>query len=163
MNSDYILDFTIPQGPTGPTGPSNGLSAYGTRYNATPQTINIALGGTSQVPLPTTGPNLSTSYTTANAITIEETGTYQIDYFLNSSVAVGTTVTFSVRNNNTNIPGTPISRVLTVGTNSLYTGSTIVNLSAGDIIDLAVSALVAVGLTLATGTTALLSITKISA
>ena len=51
----------------------------------------------------------------------------------------------AVRSNGTNIPSTVISRALSVGTNSIYSGSTIVTLAAGTTLDMAVSALLAVG------------------
>ena len=153
---------TGPTGATGPTGSGTGLASFGSKYSETPQTLNIALGGTTQVGLPTGGPNSNMSYTTVNAITVNQTGTYQIAYFLNGTVAVGTTVTLAVRRNGTAIPGASISRLLAVGTGSLYSGTVMIALTAGDVIDLAVSALVAVGITLGTGTNASLNIIKLS-
>lgn len=162
MNSDYLLNFVIPQGPTGPTGPAgSGLSSYGGRYSNTASTINLGIGTQTQVPLAVTMPNLNTSYATANSITVAEAGTYEINYFINLSVTVGTTLTLAVRNNGTNIPSTAISRVLSVGTNSLYNGSVIVTLAANSVIDMAVSALLALGLNLSSGTNATLTVKKI--
>ena len=158
----YTIDFVIPQGPTGPTGPANGLSAYGGKYNDTPQTLNLVIGSASQIPLTNSMPNLNTMYTPVNSITVAQAGTYEINYFSNVSAAIGTTVTQAVRVNGTNIPSTEISRVLAVGVGSTYTGSTIVTLAAGDVIDMAVSALLAVGLTLGNGVNATLSIKKIN-
>ena len=170
----YILDFVIPQGPTGPTGlegiagatgptgPANGLNAYGGKYSNTPQTLNLVIGSSTQIPLANNMPSLNVTYTPANSITVAQAGTYEINYFSNVSVAVGTTVTQAVRVNGTNIPSTIISRVLSVGVGSTYTGSTIVTLSVGDVIDLAVSALLAVGLTLGSGVNATLSIKKLN-
>lgn len=169
--SGYTLDFTIPQGPTGPagiggatgpTGPANGLNAYGGKYNNTPSTLNLIIGAATQIPLVNAMPNLNTTYTPANSITVAQAGTYEINYFSNVSAAVGTTVTQAVRINGTNIPSTIISRVLAVGVGSTYTGSTIVTLAAGDVLDMAVSALLAVGLTLGTGVNATLSIKKLN-
>lgn len=169
--SGYTLDFTIPQGPTGPagidgatgpTGPANGLNAYGGKYNNTPSTLNLIIGSATQIPLANAMPNLNTTYTPANSITVAQAGTYEINYFSNLSAAVGTTVTQAVRINGTNIPSTIISRVLAVGVGSTYTGSTIVTLAAGDVLDMAVSALLAVGLTLGTGVNATLSIKKLN-
>ena len=169
--SGYTLDFTIPQGPTGPagiggatgpTGPANGLNAYGGKYNNTPSTLNLIIGSATQIPLANAMPNLNTTYTPANSITVAQAGTYEINYFSNVSAAVGTTVTQAVRINGTNIPSTIISRVLAVGVGSTYTGSTIVTLAAGDVLDMAVSALLAVGLTLGTGVNATLSIKKLN-
>ena len=107
-------------------------------------------------------PNLNTTYTPANSITVAQAGTYEINYFSNVSAAVGTTVTQAVRINGTNIPSTIISRILAVGVGSTYTGSTIVTLAAGDVLDMAVSALLAVGLTLGAGVNATLSIKKLN-
>ena len=169
--SGYTLDFTIPQGPTGPagiggatgpTGPANGLNAYGGKYNNTPSTLNLIIGSATQIPLANAMPNLNTTYTPANSITVAQAGTYEINYFSNVSAAVGTTVTQAVRINGTNIPSTIISRALAVGVTSTYTGSTIVTLAAGDVLDMAVSALLAVGLTLGAGVNATLSIKKLN-
>lgn len=160
---NYVLDFTIPQGPTGPTGPSNGLAAYGGKYSDTSQTLNLGIGTQTQIPLPSTMPNLNTTYTPANSITVTEAGTYEINYYSNVSVALGTTLTLAVRSNGTNIPDTVISRALSVGVGSIYSGSVIVTLPAGAVIDMAISAALAVGVTLGTGVNATLSVKKLDA
>ncbi len=162
MNSGYTLNFVIPQGPTGPAGPAGGLQAYGGRFNNTASTLNLGILTQSQIPLPTTMPGSNTSYTTNNSITINQTGVYEINYFLNVSASVGTTLTLAVRNNGTNIPSTVISRVLSVGTSSVYSGSTIVNLSSGNVIDMALSALVSLGVNLSSGVNATLTVKKIN-
>lgn len=181
MNSNYLLNFTIPQGPTGPTGnqgisgptgatgptgptgpTSDGLKAYGGKYNNTEQTISLSLLTPSQIPLANTMPNSNTTYTTANTITATQGGIYEINYFINMSAAIATTVTVAVRNNGTNITSSIISRALAVGTNSIYSGSTIVNLSDGANIDLAMSSSLAVGITLGTGVNASLTIKRLN-
>ena len=207
MNSDYLINFVIPQGPTGPqglpgtngitgptgpqglqgitgptgetgptgpqglqgitgptgaTGPANGLNAYGGKYSNTPQTINLTIGTQTQIPLANSMPNFNTTYTPANSITVTEAGTYEINYFSNVSVALGTTLTLAVRNNGTNIPATVISRILSVGVDSIYSGSVVVTLAAGAVIDMAISALLAVGVTLGSGVNATLSVKKIN-
>ena len=188
----YTIDFVIPQGPTGPqglqgitgptgetgptgpqglqgitgptgaTGPANGLNAYGGKYSNTPQTINLTIGTQTQIPLANSMPNFNTTYTPANSITVTEAGTYEINYFSNVSVALGTTLTLAVRNNGTNIPATVISRILSVGVDSIYSGSVVVTLAAGAVIDMAISALLAVGVTLGSGVNATLSVKKIN-
>lgn len=155
----YQLNFIIPQGPT---GPANGLSAYGGKYNNTSSTINIGLGTQSQIPLPSSMPSLNTTYAQANSITVTQTGIYEINFYMMASATLATTLTFAVRANGTNISATVLSRNLSVGANSLYNGSVIVTLNAGSIIDMAVSALVAVGVSLGSGTNASLSVKKIS-
>ncbi len=157
----YTIDFTIPQGPTGATGPAAGLNAYGGKYSNTAQTINIGIGSQTQIALPVNMPNFNVTYTPANSITVDEAGTYEINYFSNVSAAVATTITQAIRINGTNIPSTVISRALSVGVSSIYSGSTIVTLAAGDVIDMAVSALLAVGVTLGSGVNATLSVKKI--
>lgn len=162
-----LAGATGPTGPTGatgitgPTGPANGLNAYGGKYSDTPQTLNLTIGTPTQIPLANAMPNLNTTYTPANSITATQAGTYEINYFSNASVAVGTTVTQAVRINGTNIPSTVITRVLAVGVGSIYNGSVVVTLAAGDVIDMALSALLAVGVTLGAGVNASLSIKKL--
>ncbi len=158
----YSIDFTIPQGPTGPTGPANGLSAYGGKYNDTAQTINLGIGTQTPINLPTAMPSLNTTYTPNNSITVTQAGTYEINYFSNVSAALATTITQAVRANGTNIPSTVISRALSVGTNTIFSGSTIVTLAANTVIDMAVSALISVGLTLGSGLNASLTVKKIN-
>lgn len=157
--SGYTLDFVIPQGPT---GPANGLNAYGGKYSNTPQTLNLVIGSATQIPLANNMPNLNTTYTPTNSITVSQAGTYEINYFSNVSAALGTTITQSIRVNGTNIPSTIISRALSVGVSSIYSGSTIVTLASGDIIDMAISALLAVGITLGSGVNATLSVKKLN-
>lgn len=157
--SGYTLDFVIPQGPT---GPANGLNAYGGKYSNTPQTLNLVIGSATQIPLANNMPNLNTTYTPTNSITVSQAGTYEINYFSNVSAALGTTITQSIRVNGTNIPSTIISRDLSVGVSSIYSGSTIVTLASGDIIDMAISALLAVGITLGSGVNATLSVKKLN-
>ena len=157
--SGYTLDFVIPQGPT---GPANGLNAYGGKYSNTPQTLNLVIGSATQIPLANNMPNLNTTYTPTNSITVSQAGTYEINYFSNVSVAVGTTLTQAVRINGTNIPDTVTSRVLSVGVGSIYSGSVIVTLAAGDVIDMVLSALLAVGVTLGSGVNATLSLKKLN-
>ena len=122
----------------------------------------MGIGTQSQVPLPVSMPNLNTNYTSSNAITVTQSGVYEINFYTNLSAALGTTLTLAIRANGTNIPSTVISRALSVGTSSVYSGSVLVQLDANTIIDMAISALIAVGVTLGSGTTASLTVKKIS-
>ena len=148
-------------GPTGPTGVAN-LNAYGGLYNATPQTLNLTIGGTTQLPIAATMPLKNVTYSTpANTITVANAGVYEINYYTNLSAALGTTVTLSVRRNGTAIPQATLSRVLAVGVGSLYNGSVLVALNAGDVIDMAISALLAVGVTLGDGVNTTLTVKQL--
>ena len=102
------------------------------------------------------------TYTPANSITIITPGNYEITYNTTLSASLGAAVTMSVRQNGTNIPSATISRTLSVGVGSLFSGNTVVALAAGDVIDLAVQALIAVGITLGSGTNAVLTVKKLN-
>lgn len=137
------------------------MSAYGTRYSTAPQTLNLTVGGTTPVPLPTNGPAKGVTYTPANSITVTDAGIYEINYSTTLTAALAATVTFAVRFNGTDIPSATISRALSVGTGSLFSGSTVVDLAAGTVIDMVISALLAVGITLGSGLNAILSVKKL--
>ncbi len=137
------------------------MAAYGGLYSTTPQTLNLIVGSASQIPLPTNGPSEGVTYTPANSITVTNAGTYEINYSTTLTAAVATTVTFAVRVNGTDVPSATISRVLAVGTSSLFNGSTVVTLTAGSVIDMALSALLAVGITLGSGVNAILTVKKL--
>ena len=113
------------------------------------------------MPIPTAMPLKNTTATPANSITVGSAGVYEINYYTNVSAALGTTVTMSVRINGTAIPQATISRVLSVGVGSLYNGSIIIALNAGDVIDMALSALLAVGVTLGGGVNTTLTVKQI--
>ena len=149
-------------GATGPTGPANGLNAYGGRYNNGGQTINLAIGAQTQLSLPQTMPALNESYATANSVTVAQAGDYEITYFMSGTASVATTLTLAVRQNGTNIPSLEISRLLSVGTSSIYSGSAVVTLTAGSTIDMALSALLAVGVTLGGGVNTSLTVKKLN-
>ena len=107
-------------------------------------------------------PNRSVTYTTANSINIQSAGSYEINYYINISDTVATTLTLAVRVNGTNIPSATISRALSVGTGSIYSGSVIVTLAPGDVIDMAVSASLSLGVTLGPGVNATLSVKRLN-
>ena len=75
---------------------------------------------------------------------------------------MATTVTMAVRVNGTNIPSAIIARGLSAGVSSIYSVSTIVTLAPGDVIDIAISALLSVGLTLGNGVNASLSVKRLN-
>jgi len=124
--------------------------------------MSLSVASQTQIPLANTMPNLNTTYTTPNTITVSQAGTYEINYYLNLSMSVASTLTIAVRQNGTNIPATQMSRSLSANANSIYSGSVIVTLTAGTNIDLAMSALVALNVTLSSGVNATLSVKKLN-
>ena len=154
------LTFTIPRGDTGPGG-GGGLLAYGGKYNDTAQTLNLLIGSQEQLPLAVDMPASNVDLSPVNALQIQESGVYEINYMFNASASVGASVTLSVRRNGTIIPSTEEQHLLAVATESIYSGSVIENLSAGDLLDMAVSALAALTLSLSTGVTVTLSVKRL--
>lgn len=107
-------------------------------------------------------PNRGVTYTTANSINIASAGSYEINYYSNISATVATTLTLAVRVNGNNIPSATIFRTLSVGTGSIYSGSVIVTLAPGDVVDMAASATLSLGVTLGTGVNATLSVKRLN-
>lgn len=137
-----------------------GLGAFGGLYNDEIQPISITIGTDEIVPLSSTMPSKDVTYED-DSIVIEEAGIYEINYYLYANVEVGALVTTAVRVNGDNIDSTVISRLVDVDLGTIYSGSTIVELEAGDVIDMAISALLDIEVTLGTGVNASLTIKKI--
>lgn len=153
---------TVPAtGPADPAGPANGLAAYGGLYNNTPQTIALTIGTTSQIPLAIAMPVSNVTVGT-NTLTVNQSGVYEINFFTTASAALGAAVTVLVRRNGVALPETVVTRLLAVNVGTVFSGSIITNLNAGDVIDLATRALLALGLTFGGGVNATLTVKKIS-
>lgn len=137
-----------PQGPTGPTGPigpgNTNVVAYGGIYNSAVQLVFFtAVNDYLQVKL--TNPLPSLNITPNNStLTISETGDYEITYNILVSTSQAVDIGVAVRNNGTVIPVTRGTQTLSLdsATNISYDGRlsaiTIVSLTSGDILDLAV-------------------------
>ncbi len=170
-NQNVILNFSIPRGstgpmgpvgPTGPTGSSTGIDTYGERYTEGAETVSLTANQDAQVPLKTNGPSQNVSYNTANAITVNTTGTYQIYYLLNASSSQQGELTVSLRKNNIELVGTNIALDVTANQNQLFTGSIITTLESNDTIDLAVNQTVTATLSLDSSIGAKISIIKLN-
>ena len=131
---------TVATGATGPAGESvAGLSAYGGKYNATQQTISLTASTPVNVELPTSMPSADVTYAPANSITIVEPGDYEINYLTNLTSTNSGTVELAVRNNSNNIASATLTNRFSDGENAIYSGSTIVTLATGDVIDMVVT------------------------
>ena len=120
------------------------------------------MGSSSQIALANNMPNLNTSNTTQNAITILQTGIYEINYYCNMSLSVATSATLSIRQNGTVIPSTSLTRNVGISSNAMLINSVIVSLSQNDVIDMVLSAGLAASATLGSGVNASLSVKKIN-
>lgn len=84
MNSDYQLNFTIPQGPTGPTGPigpSNFDRAFGYLYNKERiDSIFLPNNQAVQVAFPIRSLKSNIFYPNINTIGFLSAGAYLVSY-----------------------------------------------------------------------------------
>ncbi len=147
------------QGPTGPTGPA--FSTYGRKYNTTTDTITLEPNVSQNIPLGSTGPTNNITTNTQNALTITQTGVYQVDYYFAGSSSAAGNITVEVKQNATPIGSSTIVKPVTVGTTSSFVGNTINNFTVGDTILLDIKSSVQATVTPSTGTNAYLNIIRI--
>lgn len=138
------------------------MNAYGGEFSNTAQTLPLVVGTAVTVPMANAMAASNVTNTTANSLTLAQAGNYEISFFLNTSASVGAAVTVAVRANGTNIPSLVRTRLLSVGTEATISGSAVVTVTAGTVVDLAVSALLALSLTLGGGVNASLSVKKLN-
>ena len=153
-------------GPTGPTGATGaggggGLLYYGGRYNKTEQTLFLNPNVPERIPLPLLMPINGVGTGMADSLTIEHSGIYEINYMFNGSSSLGTEVSLEVRRNGAPIDSTEVTHLLAVGVESIYSGSVIEQLFAGDVLELIVYAPYALNLTLGVGVAATLTVKKL--
>lgn len=125
-------------GSTGSKGDSSGISAYAERYVHTPKTQELMANTETVVVLNITGLSMNAFYTTENAITLFEVGTYKIDYFLTTEPKTETVLTIGVNRNNTLIPESDISGDGIVDYFTQLTGTIIVELVPDDVLTLVI-------------------------
>lgn len=132
------------QGEIGPTGPAGtGLDAYGGRYSTIDQTFTTTAGTPTQIELANVMPTLDIDETSnPNALTIIDAGDYELTYNALAEVDNAGNLTLAIRNNGTNIPGTVQTLTLTANESESFGGSIVVTLTAGSIIDLALTSTV---------------------
>lgn len=142
------LTIVGPTGPMGPTGPSGGGSAvYGGMYNRTVQFLPFTAADT-PVPIQfnTELPHADVG-TSGNTIIVEQTGDYLLFYNVLISASQPGDVSVGVRRNGTLIEQTRGSQTLslddttTLTHDGRLTGSTIVSLTSGDVLDVVISVL----------------------
>lgn len=115
-----------------------------------------------QIPLGETMASNGVTYTPANSITVTDAGVYAINFQVNPSIAAAGTVAVSVRQNNTDIPGATVSRALPANIETTISGETVLNLTAGSVIDLAIAAPIVAVVVLGAGLNATLTAKKLN-
>lgn len=122
----------------------------------------MTAGTPTQVALATAMPGSGVTNTPANSITVPEAGTYEVSYNAALTSANAGDVTLSVRENGTNIASTPITKTMTAGESSLFSGNSVVTLAANDVLDLAVTSTAAGDVTLGGGVNAMLTVKRLN-
>lgn len=132
------------QGVPGADG-ENVLSAYGGLYNTVVQPLTFTAVNT-YVPLSLNMIMPIKNVTvTGNTLVINEAGDYEINYNVLVSASAAVDMAVTVRSNGAVIPSTRGSQTLAYSTETglthdgLFSGSAIVTLAAGDVIDIAIS------------------------
>ena len=121
---------------TGPTG--IGVLGYGGAYNAAGAVVTTAATPV-QVPLDTAMPGLGV-VAAANTLTLASAGTYLVNYSVNGTVVVADTITAGVRlNSGVFIGDLSSAETAAAGGEIAISGSSIVTLPAGSVLDLAIS------------------------
>lgn len=161
---DLLNRATGPEGPIGPTGPegTSSLSAYGRIYDATETPLTLVASTPQNISLGSTGPLKNITAGGDNSLTIGDTGTYLVDYYFLGSSSVNTEITVELTQNTTPIGSSTITKNVTANAETDFTGSTIIELTAGDKIALTIEATAGATVTPPSGTTSYLNILKIS-
>ncbi len=136
MNSkNFLLDFTIPQGPT---GPANGLNAYGGRYSSCLNVLNLDIATPVDLPLDGTITANNINYTT-NGLNILNQGIYEITYILDVTTSEKADITVSIWENNKLVIASEKIKSLAEKESTLFVASTICPLDKDSTIDITIS------------------------
>ena len=114
------------------------MAAYGGLYSTDVSTVALTADTPTELTLASQMPSSNVTYGT-NSITVTDAGDYEINYGLLGSVDPASTITLSVYVNGAVSPSGVISQDFITGTARSMNGSTIVTLSAGDVVTLMVS------------------------
>ena len=149
-----------PQGPAGPQGEPGGLAVYGGLYHNIESALTLLGNIPHQVPFNNVMPAFNIIPGT-NQLTITETGTYEINWSFEATALIALQLAVAVRVNGVPIPSTILTRAIAIGSPTWFTGSVIVSLNAGNIIDLAVQSALATIISTTPGANATLSVKRL--
>lgn len=151
-----------PRGLTGPKGDKGGVEAYGERYLHTNQTLSVKQYTDTVIPLPNTNPSLSVEYNTENAIDIIKQGFYRINYLVSFTSSADTRYSIYIKTNGNILAGSDVARTSKAKEETFLYGSVIGEFSIGDKVSLYIKTDKDATLSFGTGTTAKVSIIKLS-
>lgn len=151
-------------GPTGPQGPAGATATniYGSKYDTVGDVIVLLMNTITPIPLNNVGLTAGISTTDANILTINESGIYKVDYYFQGSTSVDATLTFEVIRNNNYISNTTLIKDFETNIDNSFNGSSIVELTAGDKINLGLDSNVATEVSPSGGVNAYLNIIKLA-
>ena len=152
------------QGQQGPTGPAaaSATNTYGRKYDTTENNITLEQNIAQEIPLGSNGPSNGITLETQNKLTIPTTGIYKVDYYFSGSSSANADITVSVKQNDTSIGSTTISKNVTANVDADFVGSTINSFTANDKIGLAIESNTAATVSPASDTSAYLNIIRLS-
>ena len=146
-----------PTGPTGPTGPGPGIETFGYVYNLATEEQAVVVGGDA-FDFSNNGPLQGVIHLAGSEdITVTETGVYEIDYNVSTTLGVGAAIALAV--NGVIDDSTTVGVLVAVGNVS---GTAMLSLSAGDIITLVNNSLISITQTLEPNVGAQLNIIQIA-
>lgn len=155
---DYVLNLTIPEGPTGPAN----SGVYGRKYSTAGDTVALETNIAQNLPLGSNGPSSGITTATQNALTITEDGTYKVDYYFSGSSSVNSNLTVEVKQGAVPIGSSSIVKSVTANQINDFVGSTINSFNAGDKISLIITSSAAATISPGSGTNTYLNIVKLS-
>ncbi len=131
-------------GPTGPTGPAGvvPILSYGGAYDNTPETIDVATGTESVIPLTNAYPVENVTVAT-NTVTVNADADYEVTYIVSGTPGTTGSYTVAVANNGTVIPGSEVT--LSGNESTLYSNKFIATLASGDVLSLVITTTDATG------------------
>lgn len=146
------------------TGPSGTIQTniYGRKYNTSQNTLTLEVSVPQDVPLGSNGPSNGITLNNQNKLTIPSDGTYKVDYYFSGSASTNTKITINVKQNDTPIGSTTISKDVTANVSSDFVGSTINAFKTNDQIGITISSTNAATITPGSDTSAYINIVKIA-
>lgn len=129
-----VFDFQFP--------PAAGLGSYGGVYSNEEQIINLVPETEGRVEMTGALPGLNMTHA-VDTLIIDIPGDYQLHFVIEADMPVSAGLKAAVRINGVGIPQATISKVMMPGGEIIFMVNTLVTLTAGDVVDLAVSPLIA--------------------
>lgn len=146
-NNIHHLTFYIPKGEKGNTGPKGDkgdpgkIIAYGERYSASAQRINLTQNVETIIPLENTGVAFLTSFNSTYAIVVRELGTYQINYYIKLNTTTDINYKIGIKVEGLILPPSIITGKTKANEQSQISGTFLFSLRENDEVTLVITAI----------------------